>query len=177
MDTTIDTNALVDAVGDAVVACDALGHIMLWNPAAERMFGYTQAEALGQSLDIIIPERMRKRHWDGYHETMATGITRYGHDVLRVPAINKANQPLSIAFTVAMLFSPEQTVSSIVAVMRDETARFQQERALRKRIADLEALAAPVSPPGSVPSTSPPAKDDEPSMGGCPFAPRATSNS
>ena len=85
----IDFEQLVDAVGDAVVVADASGAITLWNPAAERMFGYTEAEALGQSLDIIIPERLRGRHWDGYKKTMETGLTRYGHDVLRVPAIDK----------------------------------------------------------------------------------------
>jgi PAS domain S-box-containing protein len=130
MQTILDLRAVVQAVGDAVVACDETGAITLWNPAAERIFGFTQAEALGASLDIIIPERMRKRHWDGYYETMRTGITRYGNDVLRVPAINKAGGALSISFTVAMLFSPDHKVSSILAVMRDETARFNEDRAI-----------------------------------------------
>ncbi|MDE2628830.1 MAG: histidine kinase, partial [Burkholderiales bacterium] len=100
------------------------------------------AEALGQSLDLIIPQRLRQRHWDGYHKTMATGITRYGHDVLRVPAVDKQGRAMSIAFTVAMLFSPEHQVTSIVAVIRDETSRFNEDRALRKRLAELEARVA-----------------------------------
>ena len=141
MTTSIDTQALVNAIGDAVVVCDAKGLITFWNPAAERMFGYSAAAAMGQSLDLMIPERLRARHWEGYDKTMATGITRYGHDVLRVPAVNKAGQALSVAFTVAMLHAPDGKVSSIIAVMRDETARFNDERALKKRVAELEAAA------------------------------------
>ena len=143
MSLTIDYAALVNTVGDAVVVCDAAGAMIVWNPAAERMFGYSQAEALGQSLDLIIPERLRKRHWDGYHQTMATGITRYGNDVLRVPAINKAGDSLSISFTVAMLYHPDGKVAAIVSVIRDETAKFAEERALKKRVAELEAAAKP----------------------------------
>jgi PAS domain S-box-containing protein len=107
MQTAIDFEQLVLAVGDAIIISDAKGNITLWNPAAERMFGFTQSEALGQSLDLIIPERLRGRHWDGYHQTMATGQTRYGNDVLRVPAVDKVGRSLSIAFTVALLHSPE----------------------------------------------------------------------
>ena len=139
MSTDIDLAALVNAVGDAIVVSDAKGAITLWNPAAERLFGHSQAEAIGQSLDIIIPERLRKRHWDGYDKTMETGITRYGHDVLRVPAINKQGDPLSIAFTVAMLYTPDKKVAAIIAVIRDETERFNADRALKKRLAELEA--------------------------------------
>ena len=139
MHSAIDFKQLIQAVGDAIVVCDASGAITLWNPAAERMFGFAESEALGQSLDLIIPQRQRQRHWDGYHKTMQTGETRYGHDVLRVPALHKEGHPLSIAFTVAMLYSAEKTVTAIVAIIRDETARFSEERNLRKRMAELEA--------------------------------------
>ena len=139
MQTTIDFEQLVSAIGDAIIISDAKGSIVLWTPAAERMFGFTQSEALGKSLDLIIPERLRGRHWDGYHQTMATGQTRYGNEVLRVPAVDKAGRSLSIAFTVALLHSPEHELTGIVAVIRDETSRFQEERNLRKRLAELEA--------------------------------------
>jgi PAS domain S-box-containing protein len=138
MQTTIDFAKLVNVIGDAVVISDAEGNITLWNPAAERMFGFTQGEALGQSLDLIIPERLRGRHWEGYQKTMATGQTRYGNDVLRVPAVDKAGRALSIAFTVALLHSPTNELTGIVAVIRDETSRFQEERNLRKRLTELE---------------------------------------
>ncbi|MDO8298141.1 PAS domain S-box protein [Lacisediminimonas sp.] len=142
MNSSIDYRQLVEAVGDAVMAADASGAITLWNPACERMFGFTEADALGKSLDLIIPQPQQKRHWDGYHKTMETGITRYGHDVLRVPAVHKDGHRLSIAFTVAMLHTADGKVSSIVAVVRDESARFAEDRELRKRLAELESQLA-----------------------------------
>ena len=141
MQTTIDSRELLEAIGDAVIAADPAGAIVLWNPAATRMFGFTEAEALGKSLDIIIPQRQQQRHWDGYTKTMETGQTRYGNDVLRVPAMHKDGHTLSIAFTVAMLHSPDGKVSAIVAVVRDESARFAEDRALKKRLTELEIQA------------------------------------
>ena len=142
MPSPVDSEKLVDAVGDAIMACDASGAIVLWNPACTRMFGFTAKEALGGSLDMIIPQRQQQRHWDGYHKTMESGHTKYGHDVLRVPAVHKDGHTLSIAFTVAMTYSPDGKVSAIVAVVRDESARFAEDSALRKRLAELEALVA-----------------------------------
>ncbi|QGZ40941.1 PAS domain S-box-containing protein [Pseudoduganella flava] len=137
-----DFEQLVRAIGDGVIVCDAAGAITFWNDAATRIFGFTADDALGKSLDLIIPERQRQRHWDGYHKTMATGETRYGHDLLRVPAVHKEGKPLSIAFTVALLHDAAGAVSAIVAVVRDETARWNDERALRARIRELEAVPA-----------------------------------
>ncbi len=144
MNTTIDCEELVAAVGDAVIAANAKGEIVLWNPGAERLFGHTEAEALGQSLDIITPERLRQRHWHGYEHSMATGTTKYGNDLLRVPAIKKDGSAISIAFTVAMLFGTDQKVSAIVALIRDDTQRFNDERALKKRVAEAEAKVAAI---------------------------------
>lgn len=142
MQARIDLHALVNAIGDAVVVSDDQGRVIVWNPAAERLFGFTEAEALGQRMDMIIPERLRKRHWDGFDKSMATGTTRYGHDVLRVPAVDKAGRALSIAFTVAMLHDDQGKVSAVASVIRDETDRFAEERALRKRLTELEAQLA-----------------------------------
>lgn len=142
MNTTIDCRAIVATAGDAIIAADANGAIGLWSAAATRMFGYTEEETLGKSLDLIIPERLRKRHWEGYDKSMATGTTRYGNDVLRVPAAHKDGRSMSIVFTVAMLFAPDGKVSAIVAIIRDETVRFNEERALKKRVAELEARAS-----------------------------------
>lgn len=139
MHSAVNLNELVAAIGDAIVVSDADGAITLWNPAAERIFGFSESEALGRSLDLIIPERLRQRHWDGYHQTMKTGQTRYAFDVLRVPAVHKDGRALSIAFTVALLHSPQGQLTGIVAVIRDETTRWTEERDLRKRLAELEA--------------------------------------
>jgi PAS domain S-box-containing protein len=136
--TLIDYKQLVEALADAVIFADLGGAIRFWNPAAERLFGFTEAEALGSSLDLIVPARFRERHWAGYNKTMATGQTRYAHDVLRVPALHKDGRPLSIAFTVGLLYGPQGNVTGILAVIRDETARFAEDRNLRKQLAELE---------------------------------------
>ena len=133
-----DTSGLVAAIGDAVVISDADGRIVTWNPAAERIFGFSEAEAMGETLDLITPERHRKRHWDGYAKTMRTGETRYGTSLLKVPALHKDGRALSIAFTVALLHGAAGEVTGIAAVIRDETERFQEERSLRRRVAELE---------------------------------------
>jgi PAS domain S-box-containing protein len=145
LSTGVDLEQLVAGAGDAIVVCDAAGAITLWNRAAERIFGFTEADALGQSLDLIIPPRQRDRHWEGYHKTMATAVTKYGADVLRVPALHKDGHTLSIAFTVAMLFSDDRKVTGIAAIVRDETKRFTEERELRKRLVEAEAKVKGVS--------------------------------
>jgi PAS domain S-box-containing protein len=138
----VEAAAVLAAIGDAVVVCEASGAIVEWNLAAERIFGYTRAEALGRSLDIIIPDRLQKRHWDGYHETMRTGVTKYGADLLKVPATGKDGKSLSIAFTVALIAGSDGKTAFIASVIRDETARFAQERATQKRVTELEAQIA-----------------------------------
>jgi len=134
-----DPEQFVMAAGDAIIAAETGGSIVLWNPAAERVFGYTESEALGRSLDLIIPERLRHRHWEGYRQVMQTGQTRYGTEVLRVPAVHKEGRALSIAFTVALLDTPDTQTRVIAAIIRDETSRWKEERALRQRLAELEA--------------------------------------
>ena len=140
---SIDLAALVRAAGDAIVVADPEGLVRFWNPAAERIFGFTEAEALGRSLDLIIPERFHARHWAGYREVMRTGVTRYGTDILRVPAGRKDGQRISIAFTVALLRDPAGRVTGIAAIMRDETKRWEEEQALRRRLAELEQAGKP----------------------------------
>jgi len=138
MNTNVDLKQLVDCIGDAIVAVDAHEKIVMWNPAATRIFGYSEEEALGSTLDLIVPERQRHRHNEGCRKSMETGITRYGASLLKVPALHKNGSMLSIAFTVGMLFDENQKVNGIVALIRDETERYAQERALKQRISDLE---------------------------------------
>lgn len=137
----LDYEAFVQAAADAIIAAAADGKIIFWNPAATRLFGFTAEEALGQSLDLIIPERLRARHWEGYRQVMATGQTKYGSEVLRVPAQHKDGKTLSIAFTVSLLDAPKSAGRIIGAIIRDETTRWNEERDLRRRLAELEQQA------------------------------------
>jgi PAS domain S-box-containing protein len=131
---------IVDQSPDAVVFGDAKGIIRLWNAGAQAIFGFTPEEALGQSMDIIIPERLRGRHWDGYHKVMATGVSRYGTgDLLAVPAVTRDGRTISIEFTIQMLKGPGGEILGPVAVIRDVTKRFQREREMARRLKELEA--------------------------------------
>ena len=141
MFSAIDFERFVQVAGDAVIAVGTDGKITLWNLAAQRIFGYSVDEALGKSLDLIIPERFRERHWQGFREVTRSGRSKYGADVLRVPGLHKDGRPLSIAFTVALLGSAGR-VDSIVAIVRDETQRWQEERELRRRLTELEQASA-----------------------------------
>ena len=127
---------LVAQAPDAIVYADDQGLIRLWNAGAERIFGYLAAEALGQSLDIIIPENQRKRHWDGYGRTLSTGATRYGADsLLSVPAIRKDGSRLSVEFTILPFHGEAGKIVGMAAIMRDVTAHFEEMKALRKQAA------------------------------------------
>jgi PAS domain S-box-containing protein len=139
--------ALVREAAEAMVVCDTDGIIRLWNGGAERIFGYQQAEAVGQSLDVIIPEKQRERHWAGYRKTMATGQTRYGGDaLLKVPATHRDGRRLSIEFSVALLRDDSGQIAGISAVIRDVTQRWNEEKVMRARLADLERrLREPVA--------------------------------
>jgi PAS domain S-box-containing protein len=135
---------LVHSLSDAVVIADPDGTIVFWNDAASRLFGWSIPEALGQTLDIIIPERLRHRHWAGYHEVMATGRTSYGERLLEVPALHREGRRLSIAFTVTLLCRPgDARPSAIAAVVRDDTERWQERRELKEEIDSLRAAADP----------------------------------
>ena len=138
----INFETLVHSLADGVVISDEKGIINYWNPSAERIFGFSKQEALGSSLDLIIPERLRQRHNEGYDHSMQTGTTQYGDKLLTVPAIHKSGKPISIAFTVSMIFSHEGKVTGVAAIIRDDTARFTEHRLMRKRITELEAYPA-----------------------------------
>jgi PAS domain S-box-containing protein len=130
---------LVVDLADAVIVADTAGTICFWNGGAERIFGWTAEEVVGSSLDLIIPERQRTRHWDGYRRVMSTGTTKYGSDLLRVPSLHSDGQRRSIAFTVTLLKDADGTVAGIAAVIRDETERWKEEQELRR----LAQAAAP----------------------------------
>ena len=130
---------IVKHAADAVLSCDNDGVIRMWNEGAERIFGWGAGEAVGKSLDIIVPERLRQRHWDGWNHALATGTSRYGAgELLAVPAIRKDGSTLSIEFTIVMLHDGAGKVSGVAAIIRDVTARWQKEKELRQRLKELE---------------------------------------
>lgn len=138
MDNDWLAHAILRGIPDAIVVAEPGGTIAEWNAGAERVFGYPSAAALGQSLDLIIPEKQRARHWAGYAKTMATGETKYGDTLLQVPAIHADGRRLSLEFSVALLCDADGKVAAIAAVIRDVTERWAAERDLRQRLAEAE---------------------------------------
>lgn len=131
---------LVAATGDAIVIADPHGRILLWNAGAEAMFGYAPHDALGASLDIIIPERLRARHWEGYHQTMRSGVTRYADELLAVPGVHRDGTRLSLEFSVTLLTGPDGQPQAIGAIIRDVTQRWRSDKALRDELTSLRQI-------------------------------------
>lgn len=138
METSRLYQQIVEGAQDAIIFADRDGIIRLWNSGAEGIFGYSAGEALGQSLDLIVPEKMRKRHWQGYNKVMATGKTRYGKETLAVPAITKGDSRISIEFTIVLVTSDSGEPLGTAAVIRDVTERWQKQKELKKRLKELE---------------------------------------
>jgi PAS domain S-box-containing protein len=126
----------------AILFADRDGKIRFWNAGAEATFGYSAEEALGQSLDLIVPERQRARHWEGWARVMASGVTKYGRDPLAVPALRKDGSRISIEFNIVLLRAPTGELLGAAAMVLDVTVRWQQQKELNARLAALEAKAA-----------------------------------
>jgi PAS domain S-box-containing protein len=138
--------AIVDTLlatkSDAIIATDREGLINFWNPGAVRIFGFSAEEAVGQSLDIIIPENLRARHWAGYRHVMATGESRYGAgELLSVPALTKAGARISVEFTIEIVHDQQRQPIGTVTILRDVTSRVEEIRTLKRRLAE-NALAS-----------------------------------
>jgi PAS domain S-box-containing protein len=136
MKTETLASAILSTTSDAIIATDRDGLIRFWNPGAERIFGYSREAALGQSLDLIIPENLRERHWQGYRQVMQSGESRYGHgDLLSVPGLRKDGTRVSLEFTIVPLKDASGHMEGMVALMRDVTRRFEELRALKRELA------------------------------------------
>jgi PAS domain S-box-containing protein len=134
---------MVDDSPEAVIVADADGVIRFWNAAATVVFGFAQPEAVGRTLDLIVPEAQRARHWAGYQQVMRTGETRYGRELLAVPAMRKDGVRISVEFHVVLLRDDAGRLAGIAAFLRDVTARWQRERALTQRVRELESRVSP----------------------------------
>ena len=132
---------IVESAPDAVVFSDQDGIIRVWNKGAEAIFGYSAEEAVGETLDIIVPEKMRERHWEGYFRVMKTGETRYGKDLLAVPGICKDGSRVSLEFSVALIRDEDGVLLGVLAVIRDVSARWLKEREMKERLSALEAVS------------------------------------
>ena len=129
---------LLESTTDAILVADRQGHIRYWNTGAEQMFGYRAVEAVGQSLDLIIPENLRSRHWAGYFRVMATGQTKYISDLLTSPGVHKDGSRLSLEFSIVLLHNDSGEIEGCASIMRNVTSRWQREKALKERLAACE---------------------------------------
>jgi PAS domain S-box-containing protein len=123
---------ILDGSPDAILICDPMGIVRYWNRGAERVFGFLNAEIVGASMDLIIPRRLRARHWAGWDTAMRAGVTRYdGGQLLAVPALHKDGRQISIEFSIQLLKDPSGQVEWVAAILRDVTDRFKRDKALR----------------------------------------------
>ncbi len=132
---------MVNDSPDAVLVADREGIIRFWNRGAELMFGHTAAEAVGQSLDLIIPENLRNRHWEGYRRVMVSGETKYKTGLLSSPGVRKDGSRVSLEFSMVLL-RDEGEMAGCASIMRDVTERWRKERELKERLTALEAKTA-----------------------------------
>lgn len=128
----------VEDSSDAIMYADREGTIRLWNRGAEQMFGYAATEALGQSLDLIIPDNLRGRHWEGYFRVMESGESHYSKDLLSAPALRKDGTRISTEFSMVLVKDEDGRVMGVAAIIRDVSARWQREKELKMRISELE---------------------------------------
>jgi PAS domain S-box-containing protein len=136
--------AILETQSDAILVADRDGVIRFWNPGAVRIFGFTAEEAVGQPLDLIIPENLRARHQEGFNRVMAGGATRYGSgDILAVPALTKGGRRISVEFTIIVLRGSDNAMIGMAAILRDVTSRFEEMRSLRRRVAELDKSNPP----------------------------------
>ena len=135
------SHQIIQHTQEAIVFADRDGRIQLWNAGAETLFGYSALEAIGASLNLIVPERLQARHEAGYRRVMATGQTQYGQQLLAVPAVRKDGARLSIEFTVTLVRDPMGELLGVAAMIRDVTARWQREKEVQARLAALEGSA------------------------------------
>ncbi|CAH2031500.1 PAS domain-containing protein [Trichlorobacter ammonificans] len=132
----------LDAAPDAILISDRQGIIRYWNSGAEQMLGYSAAEAVGQSLDLFIPEKLRGRHWDGYYRVMESGVTKYQTGLLSSPGLRKDGSQVSLEFSMVLLKDESGVMQGCAAIMRDVTARWLKEKELKQKLADCEAQLA-----------------------------------
>jgi len=129
---------IIQGMSDALIFSDREGITRVWNPGAEALFGFTAEEAVGQSIDLIIPEAMREMHWKGYHRAVSEGKTRYGRRSMVTRALTKNGETVYVDISFALVFHEDGSVAGSVAVASDANERYLKEREMKKRLAELE---------------------------------------
>ena len=132
---------LLRDMAEAVVFADKDGVIRAWNPGAEALFGLSFAEAIGRNLDLIIPERLRQAHWQAFDRALAAGATRHGRRAMITKALHGNGGTLYVDMSFAVVRDCSGAVIGAVAVARDATERYLEERRLKERLAALEKAA------------------------------------
>ncbi len=141
MELTALLQQTLDLSQDAILVADQQGIIRYWNAGAERILGYTADEAIGQSLDLFIPEKLRGRHWEGYYRVMASGETKYKTGLLSSPGIRKDGSQVSLEFSMVLLKDEQRGMLGCASIMRDVTERWLKEKELKQRLAECEAAS------------------------------------
>jgi PAS domain S-box-containing protein len=131
--------ALIEQLPDAVVFADRDGVIRAWNEGAEAVFGFAASEVLGLSLDVIIPERLRASHWEGFRRAIASGETRHANQVRTTRSLHKDGRKLYVDLSFGVVTDGAGAVAGAVAVGRDGSQRYLSQKALQDRLAALEA--------------------------------------
>jgi len=141
---TLESTAvhILRSMPEALIFCDLEGIIRVWNGGAEKVFGWSAAEAVGQSLDLIIPERMRKAHWDGFNQALARGGVKPGRTSMITRSLHKSEEFIYVDMSFEMVRDEAGQMLGSLAVARDATKRFNDEKALRKQLAELSAKPA-----------------------------------
>ncbi len=128
---------ILRSIPEGLICCDLEGIIRVWNGGAEKIFGWSAAEAVGQNLDMIIPERMRKAHWDGFHAALVRGTVKPGRTSMITRSLHKSEEFIYIDMSFEMVHGDAGEMLGSLAVVRDATKRFNDEKALRKQLAEL----------------------------------------
>ena len=130
--------AVVEQAPDAIIFADCEGAVRIWNRRAEAVFGYAAAEVLGNSLDLIIPERLRRAHWEGFRRAVDTGQAKYADRVLTTRSVHKDGSTVYVDLSFGLIRNGAGAIAGALAVARDCTARHLAEGALRARVAESE---------------------------------------
>lgn len=125
---------ILEQMAEALIYSDRDGIIRRWNRAAETMFGHPASDALGQSLDLIIPENLRAAHWRGFDAAMKSGATRLHGRPTLTRALHRSGSRLYVEMSFALVTDEIGNAIGSVAVARDVTDRVEREKAARGAI-------------------------------------------